>query len=242
MKNTNIKLCVNIDHIATLRQARGGTEPDPLAGARICEENGADGITAHLREDRRHIQDRDVIALKNIIRGKYNLEMALSDDIINVAAKIIPHQVTLVPERREEVTTEGGLNVKKYINKIKDAVAIFHNLGITVSLFIEPDEKMVELSKKSGADYIEIHTGAYCNAVNPDDIKREITRIHQAADCAIRAGIRINAGHGLNYTNIHPVLETPGLEELNIGHSIISRSIFYGLAQSVKDVLKLIKE
>jgi pyridoxine 5-phosphate synthase len=236
---SDIVLCVNIDHIATLRQARGGNYPDPVEGAILCEKNGCDGITAHLREDRRHIQDKDVFSLKEIIRGKYNLEMALSDEIIKIALQIKPDQVTIVPENREEITTEGGLDIKKNKKKIIDTIKLFHNLNILVSLFIEPDKDAVEISKECGADFIEIHTGTYCNAVNKYDIDKEIDRIYSAANHAIKTGIRINAGHGLNYTNIQPVLKTPGLEELNIGHSIISRSVFTGLGSAVREMLKL---
>ena len=237
---SNIILCVNIDHIATLRQARGGIEPDPIEGARICEENGARGITVHLREDRRHIQDNDIFALRDIVMGKFNLEMALSDDIIDVARRAVPDQITLVPEKREELTTEGGLNVRGNIKKIKEIVKIFHDLGSAVSLFIEPEIDVVDASKESGADYIEIHTGTYCNAVGAD-VKKEIERIYSSANHAAKIGIRINAGHGLNYTNIQPILKTPGLEELNIGHSIISRSIFSGLAGAVREMVDLIE-
>jgi len=246
-----IKLCVNIDHIATVRQARGGSYPDPLEGARLCEASGAHGITVHLREDRRHIQDRDVIALKEIVRGTYNLEMALSDDIIAVAKKVRPDQITLVPEKREEVTTEGGLDVAAHIGRIRSVVAQFHDIGTIVSLFIEPDEGVVERSKESGADYIEIHTGAYCNAADskgwdpslemPADVKRELERIYRAAERAVAIGIGVNAGHGLNRANLGPVLAARGLEELNIGHSIIARSIFVGLPAAVKELLDIIR-
>ena len=242
MKVSNIILCVNIDHIATLRQARGGAEPNVIEGAKICEENGAEGITIHLREDRRHIQDKDVLALKEIVKGKYNLEMALSDDVIEIAKKVKPDQITLVPEKREELTTEGGLDVEQNFHNIKKLINIFHDNGVIVSLFIEPDKRIVELSKETGADFIEIHTGAYCDAVEPDMLKKEIDRIYEAANYGLELGIRINAGHGLNYLNINPVLKTKGLEELNIGHSIISRSIFVGLAEAVREMIRLIND
>ncbi len=236
-----IKLCVNIDHIATLRQARGGVEPDPLKGAEICEENGAYGITVHLREDRRHIQDKDVFALKDIVKGKYNLEISLSHEIIKIALRVKPHQVTIVPEKREELTTEGGLDIKKYFDKIKRAVKDFHDSGIEVSLFIEPDPEIVKLSKDTGADHIEIHTGTYCDAGEEKDINREINRIYEAADAAVKSGIGVNAGHGLNYSNVRRVLRSPGLEELNIGHSIISRSVFTGLSAAVREMVSIIR-
>jgi len=239
---SKIRLCVNIDHVATIRQARGGMDPDPVKAAEICEQNGASGITVHLREDRRHIQDNDVIALRDIVTGIYNLEMALSDDVIEVAKKTVPDQITLVPEKREELTTEGGLDVKTHLKRIKSVVADFHDLGSTVSLFIEPERDAVELSAESGADFIEIHTGSYCNAITQDEIDHEIARIYAAADYAVEAGIRVNAGHGLGIKNLFPVLKSRGLEELNIGHSIISRSVFIGLSAAVIEILAIVEK
>jgi pyridoxine 5-phosphate synthase len=238
---SKIQLCVNVDHIATLRQARGGVEPDPIEGAKICESNGADGITVHLREDRRHIQDQDVFDLKKVVKGKLNLEMALSNDIIDIAKQIMPDQITLVPEKREEITTEGGLDVASNFKKIKDVVKDFHDLGVIISLFVEPDRDTIAQSKETGTDFIEIHTGTYCNAINTIDIENEIMRIYEAAEYALEQNIRVNAGHGLNYVNIKPILNTPGLEELNIGHSMISRSIFIGLANAVREMVTIIK-
>lgn len=235
-----IQLCINIDHIATVRQARGGTEPDPVHGAVLCEQSGADGITVHLREDRRHIQDRDVRLLKELVRGKFNLEMALSEEITKIALEVVPHQVTLVPEKRQELTTEGGLNVKANFDAIARAVERFHGKGILVSLFIEPDPAAVELSKKTGADYIEIHTGTYCNAAHEASRKSELERIYAAARLAVDAGVRVNAGHGLNTVNVVPVLAAAGLEELNIGHSIISRAVFLGLPGAVREMKDVI--
>lgn len=238
---SKIQLCVNVDHIATLRQARGGREPDPIEGAKICESNGADGITVHLREDRRHIQDEDVFSLKKVVRGKLNLEMALSEDIIDIAKRVLPDQITLVPEKREEITTEGGLDVAANMKKIRDVVGEFHELGVIISLFVEPNRDTVAQSKETGTDFIEIHTGTYCNAANERDAGNEIQRIYEAAEYALKQGIRINAGHGLNYVNIKPILKTPGLEELNIGHSMISRSVFTGLAAAVRDMVAIIR-
>ncbi len=245
-----VKLCVNIDHIATVREARGTAYPDPLDGARLCEESGAHGITVHLREDRRHIQDRDVISLKGIVKGKYNLEMALSDEIVAIALRVGPDQVTLVPEKREEVTTEGGLDVAGNFDRIRTVVEKFHDSGIIVSLFIEPEKDAVYRSKETGADYIELHTGSYCLAADafggdlsrdlPVDVKRELDRIYRAADCAAEIGIGVNAGHGLNRYNLGPVLAAQKLDELNIGHSIIARSIFVGLPGAVKELLDII--
>jgi len=235
-----IKLCVNVDHIATLRQARGGLEPDPAEGAAVCEKCGAAGITVHLREDRRHIQDGDVEALKKIVKGKFNLEMALSDEIIEIARRLAPDQITLVPERREEVTTEGGLDVAANLDRIKKVVGIFKGRGTLISLFIEPDPATVERSRDAGADYIEIHTGSYCNAFGGPGEGTEIKRIYRSAERAVEIGIGVNAGHGLNARNLPPVLKTAGLEELNIGHSIISRSVFIGLDGAVRELLDVI--
>jgi len=233
---SQLRLGVNIDHIATLRQARGGLEPDPLEAACIAEDNGADGITVHLREDRRHIQDQDVTALRDVVRGVLNLEMALSDDIIGFAKKLVPDQITLVPEKREELTTEGGLDVRKYMDRLKDVVGEFKDLGIIVSLFIEPDIDVIDASKEAGADYIEIHTGTYCDARGENDIFHELERIYRGAEHAVDIGIGVNAGHGLNLENVVPMLKTAGLHELNIGHSIISRAVFIGLAAAVKEM------
>lgn len=236
-----IRLGVNIDHIATLREARGGIEPDTLMGAKICEDNGADGITVHLREDRRHIQDHDVTALRDIVRGVLNLEMALSDDIISLAKKIVPDQITLVPEKREELTTEGGLDVMRHRDRLKSVVREFKDLGIIVSLFVEPDIDVVDASREVGADYIEIHTGTYCNAREEADVQRELQRIYDAAAHAVDTGIGVNAGHGLNTENVVPVLKAKGLHELNIGHSIISRAVFIGLAAAVREMADIVK-
>ena len=236
-----IKLCVNIDHVATLRQARGGDEPDVIEAARVCEQCGAFGITVHLREDRRHIQDRDVEALKGIVKGNFNLEMALSDDIIHAAKKTIPSQITIVPEKRSELTTEGGLDVASNRIKISRVIKEFHDLGVAVSLFVEPQEDIVLLSKELGADYVELHTGSYCNAAGPAALA-EKERIYTAARAAAACGIGLNAGHGLNYTNLPPLLKAQGLRELNIGHSIISRSVFTGLASAVNEMLQIIRD
>lgn len=236
----DIKLCVNIDHVATLREARGSSYPDPSEAAVIAEDAGAHGITVHLREDRRHIQDHDLFVLKKIVRGKYNLEMALSDEIIDIAVKLHPDQVTLVPEKRTEITTEGGLDVKANFNKIKQAVEKLKAAGIIVSLFIEPDIESVTLSKSTGADYIEFHTGSYANAQGGIKSENELKRLFSAAEHAEKINIRINAGHGLNRENLLPLLDMPGLEELNIGHSIVSRSVFVGFKAAVSELLDII--
>jgi len=240
--NVNVQLCVNVDHIATLRQARGHDEPDPIKGAIICEENGAAGITVHLREDRRHIQDNDVFALRDVVKGKFNLEMALSDDILQIALRVKPDQVTLVPEKRHELTTEGGLDVESQFKRISEVTALFHRENILVSLFIEPDKNMIQLSKDTGADFIELHTGTYCDAKVNSLIVYEKNRLYKAAEYATSIGIRVNAGHGLNYVNTQHIVNMIGLEELNIGHSIISCSIFTGLANAVQEMVKIIND
>lgn len=235
-----ILLCVNIDHIATIRQARGGFEPDPVRGAMISEQSGADGITVHLREDRRHIQDSDVVALRDVVRGKFNLEMALSEDVVDVAKRVVPDQITLVPEKRQELTTEGGLDVRANMERIRGIVEVFHGLGVLVSLFIEPDREVVDLSKRAGADFVEIHTGSYCNARGVEAVDREIGKILDAASHAVDTGLRVNAGHGLNYDNVAAILGMKGLEELNIGHSIIANSVFTGLSEAVRAMKSVI--
>lgn len=237
----SVLLCVNIDHIATLRQARGGVEPDPIEGARICEQSGADGITVHLREDRRHIQDRDIVELKKLVKGKYNLEMSLSEEIVEIAKKIAPDQITIVPEKREELTTEGGLDVIAVKERLRKIVKSFHDINVIISLFIEPEIDIIKESKETGADFIEIHTGRYCNAAGENKIQHELNMIYRGAEFAKKIGIRVNAGHGLNYENVQSILKTPGLEELNIGHSIISRSVFTGIGNAVSDMVKIIK-
>ncbi len=234
-------LSVKIDHIAILRETRGGNEPDPIEGAVTCEKSGCDGITAHLREDRRHIQDRDVFAIKDVIRGKFNLEIGLSDEIIGVARKVKPHQVTIVPEKREEITTGGGLDVRQNKAKIEDTIKLFHDQNILVSCSVDPDVDAIELLKEFGADFIEIHTGTYCNAVHKAEIDKEIGRIYSAANQAIKVRIKVSAGHGLNYKNIMPILKTRALEEVNIGHSIISRSVFVGLSRAVDEMVEIVE-
>lgn len=238
------KLGVNVDHIATLRQARKGFFPDPVIAAGICELAGCDSIVCHLREDRRHIQDRDVTGLKNTVRRKLNLEMAASTEIIRIALDVKPRQVTLVPEKREELTTEGGLDVKKNFERIKDAAEKFHAAKIDVSLFIEPDHEQVERSKEAGADAIEIHTGRYAGYFDNNDEQKfygELERISRATEYGISLGMKVHAGHGLDFQNIHPFLKIKGIEEFNIGYSIICRAVFIGLFEAVKEMVELIK-
>lgn len=236
----SIKLGVNIDHIATIREARGGTEPDPIFAAGICINNGADGITAHLREDRRHISDRDLELLKKVVNVNLNLEMAATDDMTDIALRIKPNQATLVPEKREELTTEGGLDLIKHFDRIKTVTRQLQNSGIYVSYFIEPDIEQVKAAKELKGEYVEFHTGKYANAIK-DDVEIEYEKLYKSAEYASGQGILINAGHGLNYHNIEPICKLPNLKEVNIGHSIISRAVFSGLASAVRDMKSLLK-
>ncbi|MCG3172260.1 MAG: Pyridoxine 5'-phosphate synthase [Myxococcota bacterium] len=229
-------LCVNIDHVATLRQARGGVEPDPVHAAAICEAAGADGITIHLREDRRHIQDRDLRLLKQTVQTTLNLEMAVTGEMTAVALDVKPHKVTLVPERRQELTTEGGLDVAGALGPIRLAVDKLREGGIHVSLFVDPEEHQVRAAKAAGANAIEIHTGPWCH--NPGG--RELRRIIDSAALAQSVDLVVCAGHGLNYRNIQPLLEIEPIVEFNIGHSIISRAVLTGLEQAVRDMKAVI--
>lgn len=235
------KLGVNIDHVASLRQARGGLEPDPVSAAIICERAGCDSIVAHLREDRRHINDNDVVKLRQVIKTKFNLEMSINKDIVRSALKIKPDQATLVPEKRKEITTEGGLDVLSNIRKIADVIENLQSKGIKASIFVDPERRQIEASKKAGAGIIEIHTGRYADAKNPKDVKRELSAILGAARIGRDLNMVVNAGHGLNYVNAKRIANIKEIEELNIGHSIISRSVFAGLERAVGEMLALIK-
>jgi len=236
-----IKLGVNIDHVATVRQARRTTEPDPVAAAAIAELAGAHSITVHLREDRRHIQDRDVRLLRETVQTKLNLEMAVAEEIVCIACDLRPDQATLVPERRQEVTTEGGLDVAANVKPITEAIERLSDVGIVVSLFIDPDEKQVAAAARTGARFIELHTGAYANARGDAPVADELAKLVRAADQAAAAGLRINAGHGLNYVNVRAMHDVPRLEEVNIGHSIIARAVFVGLDRAVNEMLALLE-
>lgn len=235
------KLGLNIDHVATVRQARGGVEPDPVAAAAIGELAGAEGITIHLREDRRHIQDRDLELLRRTVKTKLNLEMAATQEMVRIALTVKPEQVTLVPEKRQELTTEGGLDVILNLKTITDAVKRLRDNGINVSLFVDPHQEQIKAASKSGADYIEIHTGAYAESFGTAAMGHEIEKIDTAIKLAAKVGLGINAGHGLNYVNIKPVAAIGGIEEYNIGHSIISRAVLVGLDRAVRDMVDLIK-
>ncbi|EKE04224.1 MAG: hypothetical protein ACD_20C00095G0003 [uncultured bacterium] len=231
-----VTLGLNIDHVATIRQARGGIEPDPIAAASIAELAGADAITVHLREDRRHINDRDVRILKQTIKTRLNLEMAATAEMQNIALEIRPYSVTLVPEKRQELTTEGGLDVVGQKEHLQEFIKPLLDKGIIVSLFVDPDFKQVEASAQTGAQFIELHTGQYAEAFNKFEEEPAFRNLCNAANLAAELGLRINAGHGLNYQNTKRILTLKNLEELNIGHSIISKAVFVGLDQAVRDM------
>jgi len=228
-----LRLGVNIDHVATLRQARGGREPDPVWAAVQAELGGADGITVHLREDRRHIQDRDVHMLRETVQVRLNLELALDPEIIALALQLRPGQVTFVPERRTELTTEGGLDVAAERTRVGDALARCRDAGLDVALFIDPNPKQVEIAAQLGATAVELHTGRYADALSPADRTRELSALQAAASVAVNSGLELHAGHGLNYQNVASVARLDKMEELNIGHSIISRAVFVGVRQAV---------
>jgi len=234
------RLGVNIDHVATLRQARGGNDPDPLAAAVLVELAGADGIVVHLREDRRHIQDRDLHLLRELIRTKLDLEMAADETMAKIALTVKPDMVTLVPEKRQELTTEGGLDVAAHKDRVQQIVAMLHHGGIPVSLFIEPDLAQVKTAHKISADFIEIHTGKYANATRSKEADAEVEAITQAAKLAYKLGVGVNAGHGLNYQNVKRLTHIPEIVEYNIGHSIIARGVMVGLDQAVREMKALL--
>jgi pyridoxine 5-phosphate synthase len=235
------KLSVNIDHVATLRQARRGKHPDPIAAAVIAEVAGADGIIVHLREDRRHIQDRDLELLRKVIKTKLNLEMANAEEIMQIALKIKPDLATFVPERRAELTTEGGLDVLANKNSLQKNISRLKKAGIPSSLFIDPDVLQVRASKRVGAQFVEIHTGKYCDARDEESRRKEFQRIARAIQQARRIGLRVNVGHGLDYQNVCPLTNIPGIEEYSIGHSIISRAVLVGLDRAVREMKSLIQ-
>jgi pyridoxine 5-phosphate synthase len=235
------RLSVNIDHIATIRQARRGDEPDPVAAAVLAELAGADGIIVHLREDRRHIQDRDLRLARQVVRTKLNLEMAATDEMQRIALDVKPDIVTLVPEKREELTTEGGLEVFARVEAVKKFVGPIQDAGIPASLFVDPDKQQISAAKKAGALWVEIHTGAYANAKNEQERNKEYGKIVESAQLAASLGLRVGAGHGLNYVNVKAIVRIREVEELNIGHSIISRASLVGIGRAVRDMIELIK-
>ena len=236
-----MRLAINIDHVATLRQARGEIEPDPVTAAHISELAGAEGIVCHLREDRRHINDRDLELLRKSVKTKLDLEMAAVDEIINIAVATKPDLVTFVPERREEKTTEGGLDVLANKRTVERAVATMRTHGIPVSLFVEPDRRQIETAKTVGAALVELHTGAYANAVAEEQREELAKGIASAAAFARSLGLGVNAGHGLNYVNAYRIAEIEEIDEVSIGHAVIARAVFTGLDQAVRDMQRIIK-
>ncbi|MDY4388275.1 pyridoxine 5'-phosphate synthase [Pectobacterium aroidearum] len=239
---SELLLGVNIDHIATLRNARGTAYPDPVQAAFVAEQAGADGITVHLREDRRHITDRDVRILRDTLQTRMNLEMAVTEEMLNIACEVKPHFCCLVPEKRQEVTTEGGLDVAGQQEKINNAVARLSQANILVSLFIDADKRQIDAAVASGAPYIEIHTGAYADAPDDEARQHEFDRIRDAATYAAAQGLKVNAGHGLTYHNVQPIAALPEMHELNIGHAIIGRAVMSGLKDAVAEMKNLMRE
>jgi pyridoxine 5-phosphate synthase len=240
-RKTVIKLGVNIDHVATLRQARRTRYPDPVAAAFEAEIGGADAITLHLREDRRHIQERDVEILRGAVTTRLNLEMAVAEDIVAFACRVRPHDCCLVPERREELTTEGGLDVVGQRSKIAEVCRRLAEAGVRVSLFVDPDSAQIEAAAEVGAPVIEIHTGRYAEAEGAAQ-REELSRIEQAVALGRRLGLEVNAGHGLNYHNVEPIAAIPGIAELNIGHAIVARALFTGFREAVREMKRLMRE
>ncbi len=234
-------LGVNIDHVATLRQARGTSYPDPVSAALICEQAGAEGITLHLREDRRHIQDADVYRMRKALKTRMNLEIAVTDEMIEIAKNVKPHHICFVPEKREEVTTEGGLDVVGHFEDVRKATQELTAIGCDVSLFIDADFAQIDAAVACGAPTIEIHTGAYADAETPEQQQAELERIVKGAEYAASKGLVVNAGHGLHLENVTPIAQIPQIHELNIGHSIIADAVFIGLAEAVKQMKAVIK-
>jgi pyridoxine 5-phosphate synthase len=237
-----MKLAVNIDHLATLREARGEIEPDPVIAAGICEISGAEGIVCHLREDRRHINDRDLRLLREVVKTKLDLEMAATEEMIKIALEVLPDIVTLVPEKRQELTTEGGLELSVNKSRLIDAVEELHSKDMLVSLFIDPLPENIDKAIEIGADIIEIHTGKYANTITERDSIDELSKIGAIARLASEQGLIVTAGHGLNYFNVNPFLNIPEIREISIGHSIISRAVFTGLERAVRDMVKILNK
>lgn len=235
-------LSINIDHIATIREARGGLEPDPVAAAHIAELAGARGIVCHLREDRRHINDRDVKLLRETVKTSLNLEMAATDEIIGIACDVLPDMVTLVPEKREEKTTEGGLDVVHYQHYLTGVTKEFHKRGIRVSLFIEPERDLIDVAVAIGADIVELHTGEYANAQTEEEEREQLIRISLAAHVATTSGLRVHAGHGLNYLNAGAIAAIEEIRDISIGHAVIARAVYAGLDRAVREMLAVLRE
>ena len=238
-----VRLGVNIDHVATVRNARRTFEPDPVHAAVIADLAGADQITLHVREDRRHVNERDLRLIKEVIHSRVNLEMAVTEEMINIALEVKPHQVTLVPERREEITTEGGLDVAGQKEKVREAVKRLKEAGIVVNLFIDPEEEQLKAAAEVGADAVELHTGRYAEAFaekNEKLVEEELERLKKAAKLGKKLGLRVYAGHGLTYKNVKPIAEIPEIEELNIGHSIVANAVLKGLKEAVEEMIRII--
>lgn len=240
MKGSNMRFCLNVDHIATLRNARGEVQPEPVTFALMAEQYGIDGIVVHLREDRRHINERDLRILRELITTKLDLEMAAVDEIIEIACDVQPDLATIVPEKRQELTTEGGINVIDNISQLRNTIKTLHNSEIPVSLFIEPDLNQIDAAADINTDIIEIHTGHYANAVSEEDIFDELERVRIAAKHAKKLGLGVNAGHGLNYINMKEFVAIPDIDEVSIGHAIIARAVFVGLEQAIKEMMNII--
>ena len=236
-----MRFSLNVDHIATLRNQRGEEQPDPVTAALIAEEAGVDGIVVHLREDRRHITERDVRLLRELVKTKLDLEMAATEEIIKIACDVGPELSTLVPEKRQELTTEGGLNVIDNTSQIKDAIKELHNADIEVSLFIEPEVNQIDAAAEIDADFIEIHTGIFANAISEEEQFDELERIRTAVKHAKKLGMGVNAGHGLNYQNIKIFREVPDIDEVSIGHAIIARAVVVGIKEAVQEMIRLIR-
>ncbi len=236
-----MRLGLNIDHIATVREARGGGEPNPIEAIKIAEQAGCDSIVAHLREDRRHINDSDIRKIKDTVEKYFNMEMSVAEDIVRVALDVVPDEVTLVPEKREELTTEGGLDVFVYQNRLIEIISEFKRKNIKVSLFIDPEKQQIEASARVGADYIEIHTGSFAEAFKRGSYKRELDSVIEGVNIARSLNLKVNAGHGLNYDNVSEIAKIEGIESLNIGHSIVSRAIFSGVESAVREMIEIIR-
>ncbi len=234
------KLGINIDHVATLRQARRGWEPDPIEAAKICEQAGAQSIVCHLREDRRHINENDVKTLRKVVKTRLNLELSLNREILHWAYLLKPDQATIVPERRQEITTEGGLDVRKHYRRIQYAIDLLHDKGIVVSLFIDPNKRQIDMSRELKVKMIELHTGRFALALNKHSQLKELRVLKHMTEYANQLGLIVNAGHGLNYQNTSVIAHIRGIEELNIGHSVISRALLVGLSNAVKEMLKIV--
>jgi pyridoxine 5-phosphate synthase len=236
-----MRLCINIDHIATLREARGGLEPDPVTAAHLCELYGAEGIVCHLREDRRHINDRDLRILRDTVKTKLDLEMAITDEIMGICIETLPDLATLVPERRQELTTEGGLDIVAGASHIAEAVDKLHDNDIEVSIFVDPVEKQIHAAAAVGADIVELHTGEYANARSEEEQLEQLQRVQTAATLARSLGLGVNAGHGLNYYNTALIAKLPEIDEVSIGHAIMARAVFVGLPAAVREMAEIIR-